>query len=105
MILSNMKTTLKNSLPKALIVAFAMTSALLGASYSQAQRGDFPAAAGPAPGPQPIDPTTGLPIAAQWKDPQWKDPDKVLAEDSYDGSPLLEVARDLRKKFNDAFDI
>ena len=67
-----------------------------------------PIAPTPGEGASPIDPTTGLPMAdpsTRWKDPKWKDPDKVLPEVVYDGVPIGEVARDLRKKFNDAFDI
>src|SRR3954463_8305069 len=53
-----------------------------------------------------IDPATGLPLpqTPPWKDPEWKDPDKRL-EIAYDGLPVGEVAKDLRKQFNDAFDI
>ena len=62
----------------------------------------------PPMGPQPgaIDPATGLPMpsAPQWKDPGWKDPDKKLTV-TYDGLPVEEVAADLRKQFNEAFDI
>ena len=101
----NMKTMMKNSLPKVRIAALILTLALSSAPNSQAE--GFPGAAGAPVAPQPIDPTTGLPVAdpSRWKDAEWKDPDKVLAEVSYDGIPVAEVARDLRKKFNDAFDI
>jgi hypothetical protein len=59
----------------------------------------------PAPPPS-IDPTTGLPLPAQsWKDPDWQEPDKRLPELSYDGVPVGAVADDLRKKFNEAFDV
>jgi hypothetical protein len=63
--------------------------------------------------PQPatggmVDPATGLPITPPqpepWMDSQWKDPEKKLTV-SYDGLPLSEVAADLRKQFDDAFDI
>jgi hypothetical protein len=43
--------------------------------------------------------------APPWKDPKWKDPDKVLPEVVYDGVPISEVAHDLRKKFDEAFDV
>ena len=67
---------------------------------------------GPAPvySPQPgaVDPATGLPIAAvqpePWMDSKWKDPQKKLTV-SYEGLPVSEVAADLRKRFDDAFDI
>src|SRR5215831_13198936 len=66
-----------------------------------------PARAFPAQ-PGGVDPATGLPIAAAqpepWMDPQWKDPQKKLTV-SYDGLPVSEVAADLRKQFEDAFDI
>jgi hypothetical protein len=54
-----------------------------------------------------VDPATGLPLGPavrSWKDPEWKDPDKKLTV-SYEDLPLSEVAADLRKQFNDAFDI
>jgi hypothetical protein len=59
------------------------------------------------PTPSPIDPTTGLPVLppAPWKDPNWKDPDKVLTDFSYDGVPLSEVADHLREQFKGAFDV
>ena len=54
-----------------------------------------------------IDPATGLPLppATPWKDPNWKDPDKVLPEVSYDGLPVREVARNLTDLFKDEFDV
>jgi hypothetical protein len=55
-----------------------------------------------------VDPNTGLPAPpplAPWKDPNWKDPEKVLANVSFDGLPLSEVGKFLRKEFNDAFDV
>ena len=57
--------------------------------------------------PPSIDPTTGLPVAGlapDWKDPDWKDPETTLSL-NYDGVPVAEVARDLRKQFSEAFDI
>src|SRR4051794_41033950 len=61
----------------------------------------------PPVAPSQIDPNTGLPLpsSGSWKDPNWKDPDKVLGTVFYDGVPLGEVARELRKQFNDAFDV
>jgi hypothetical protein len=55
-----------------------------------------------------VDPNTGLPAPpplAPWKDPNWKDPEKVLPEIVFDGQPLTEVARVLRDKFDQAFDV
>jgi hypothetical protein len=57
--------------------------------------------------PGPVDPATGLPVGepnAGWKDPQWKDPEKVLKEVTYEGLPISEVARNLREQFDSAFD-
>jgi hypothetical protein len=69
-----------------------------------------PAAALPAP--PAIDPATGLPLPLptspapkEWKDPNWKDPDITLTNVIYDRLPLSEVARDLRDKFKDYFDV
>lgn len=67
----------------------------------------------PVPAPAPvIDPNTGLPTAAptappepQWIDSNWRDPDTVLTNLSYDNLPVSEVARDLREKFKNDFDI
>jgi hypothetical protein len=62
--------------------------------------------------PAPVfDPATGLPIAPaavaepQWIDPSWTDPNIVLTNVSYNGLPLSEVARDLRERFKNHFDI
>lgn len=55
-----------------------------------------------------IDPTTGLPTPAPlppWIEPNWKQPDKVLPDVSFDGVPLSEVGKFLRKEFNGAFDV
>jgi hypothetical protein len=38
-------------------------------------------------------------------DPEWKDPDIVLTNVFYDGLPLNEVARDLRERFKNSFDV
>lgn len=60
-----------------------------------------------SPQPGAVDPATGLPITAPpepWMDSQWKDPKKKLTV-SYEGLPVSEVAADLRKQFDDAFDI
>jgi hypothetical protein len=67
------------------------------------------AAAQPAAGFAPlVDPVTGLPItppAHPWKDPDWKDPIKVLPEVNFDGLPISEVARYLRDQFSNNFDV
>jgi len=64
----------------------------------------------PQPGtvPPAIDPTTGLPIAMTfepWKDPDWKDPEKVLPSLNLEGLPLAEVVVNLREQFQNAFDV
>lgn len=62
----------------------------------------------PISAPGMIDPVTGLPVPMpgnDWKDPNWKDPDKVLAQVSYDGLPVSEVASNLREQFTNAFDV
>jgi len=55
--------------------------------------------------PPSIDPSTGLPLAPVWIDPNWKDPDRVLPEVTYDGLPVGTVADHLRSEFKGAFDI
>jgi hypothetical protein len=72
----------------------------------------------PAPGPgvpgfqqrlaQMVATATGQPQAqplTDWKDPEWKDPDKILPEVSYDNLPISEVTRDLANHFTNQFDI
>lgn len=44
-------------------------------------------------------------FAKAGKSGDWKDPDKVLPEVSYDGLPISEIARTLREQFKDAFDV
>lgn len=61
------------------------------------------------PGPA-FDPTTGQPINppspdSDWKDPSWKDPGITLTNITYDNLPLSEVARDLRERFKEQFDV
>jgi hypothetical protein len=54
----------------------------------------------------PLDPTTGLPQpGGGWISPDWTDPHITLPNVRYDGLPASEVAKDLRKLFNDSFDI
>ena len=53
-----------------------------------------------------IEPATGLPKSEpDWKESGWADPAIVLASVEYDGLPVSQVARDLRKQFKDDFDI
>ncbi len=66
----------------------------------------------PSPPSQPaVNPATGLPEAApapaapQWIDSNWRDPSTVLTNLSYDNLPASEVAKDLREKFKNDFDI
>ena len=45
---------------------------------------------------------TGQPQAQplpDWKDPEWKDSDKILSEVKYDQLPISEVTRDLANLF------
>lgn len=54
------------------------------------------------------DPYTGLPVspqAEQWIAPNWKDPWEVLPDISFQGLPLSEIARILREKFKEGFDV
>ena|ERR1043165_1335911 len=83
-------------------VAFrvALIAALIAISPLAAQAGDKK----DQPSPAVLDPNTGLPVP-EWKDPKWKDPEKVLPEVSYDGVPLGEIAKILRRQFNDEFDV
>src|SRR5690349_641261 len=102
-----MKTKLKMGIPAfvlTLIAAMATVSAVVARA---ADNKDVLNPATSLPVPVTIDPATGLPIPppAQWKDPNWKDPEKVLPEVTYDGLPLSEVSRDLRDKFKNAFDV
>jgi hypothetical protein len=102
-----MKTKLKSRFSittiLAIITALTLGSAAL-AGAAEKKNPPPPPRMGPQPGA--IDPATGLPMASapQWKDPEWKDPDKKLTV-TYDGLPVEEVSADLRKQFNEAFDI
>ena len=74
-----------------------------------------PATGVPAPVATPapaFDSTTGLPIAAQatpdepqWIDLGWPDPNIVLTNISYDNLPVSEVAKNLRERFKNNFDV
>jgi hypothetical protein len=106
-----MKSKLQIQAPAAILFL------LLSLAVAPAQT--FPSnapAVNPATGPggggarstQTIDLNTGLPVAPpapQWIDPNWSDPDIVLTNVDYDGLPLSEVARNLRERFKDNFDI
>lgn len=52
-----------------------------------------------------IDPNTGLPVAQEWKDNDWTDPDITLTNVNYVGVPLSEVAHELSEQFSNEFDI
>ena len=99
----NQPTIMKHNLAQrtpafALAIITLFTSSVT--AFTQAGGYGFPPSA-PA-----IDPTTGLPLPQPpRKDPNWKDPEKALADVSYDGLPLAEIARALRKEFKDAFDV
>ena len=85
-------------------IAFATAFALLSAYAA-----DNPFAARPVTGPPTppaIDPNTGLPLPTTvWIDPNWNVSDKVLPEVNYDALPLHEIAQQLRKEFNNGFDV
>jgi hypothetical protein len=81
---------------------------LVGAADPKREPRPAPAAEAPAPPPLRMDPATGLPIPpppAQWVDPNWQEPEKIIHEISFDGLPLAEIARYLREQFKDSFDI
>src|SRR5258706_14117289 len=104
-----MKSKLRLLTPAAVILA--LIAALTMAPAVAARAADKKNVVNPTPAlpvPTTIDPATGLPAplpAASWIDPNWKDPDKVLADFSYDGIPLEEVAKNLRDQFKGAFDV
>jgi hypothetical protein len=52
-----------------------------------------------------IDPNTGLPVAPEWKDSDWNDPDITLTNVDFVGLPVSEVARELSEQFSNEFDI
>src|SRR6266567_6286123 len=109
--LLTMNTKLKFRIPTLtlIVVITAFTVASAANAGAAERKTPPPPLSAPRFAPQPgaIDPATGLPgpgAAPTWKDPEWKDPDKRLTV-SYDGLPVEEVARDLRKQFNEAFDV
>jgi len=98
-----MKSKLTNQNP-AVVLTVIITLTLMTALVVRAA--DNKNVANPAtglPAPPAIDTATGLPLLSI--DPNWKDPDKVLSEVSYDALPIAEIARHLRAEFKDAFDI
>jgi hypothetical protein len=110
---SNMKSKLKRRTPAVVLILIAALTMVSAVAARAADKKNIvnpptglplPAAIDPTAA---IDPATGLPIPppAQWKDPNWKDPDIVLPEVSYDSLPLSEVYKDLRDKFKSAFDV
>jgi hypothetical protein len=65
-----------------------------------------PLALAPAVQPPALSPATGMPLQTDpWISPDWEDPTLTLTNVFYDGLPASEVARDLRKAFQDKFDI
>lgn len=104
---TDMKTKLTMQTPALAILAVVITLGTASAPLV-ARAADNKAAArfttSPSTAPT-IDPNTGLPLPVVWIDPNWKDPDKVLPEVNYDALPLNEIADQLRKEFNNAFDV
>jgi hypothetical protein len=106
-----MKTQMSLRTGAATLILIASITAVLAQPTPSSAPIVNPATGLPAPGgiPAPtIDPTTGLPLATpepQWIDANWNDPDIVLTNLIYDSLPLSEVARDLRERFKDYFDI
>jgi len=104
---------IRNSAISAIAIVL-LIGAAVAVSARAADRKTVPPATVPSPAPpggtpQPsFDPATGLPMPTprpDWKDPDWQEPDKRLPELSYDGVPITEVSQDLRKKFDEAFDV
>jgi len=54
-----------------------------------------------------FDPATGQPIQSggDWKDSNWKDPDVILTNVTFDGLAIAEVGSFLRERFHNEFDI
>jgi hypothetical protein len=107
----NWKPTMKAKTQFAATILILITS--LNAVFAQLGGGGgmtypTPGGANPYPAAPAIDPRTGLPIAqstTDWKDPNWKDPDKVLRQVDYDGLLLLDVVANLRQEFTNDFDV
>jgi hypothetical protein len=88
---------MKSKLPLQFPAILCLLGVSLAASLAQGGPG-FPGAPNP---------NTGIssPPPRPWKDPDWKDPNLTLTNVNYDNLPLDEIASDLRKQFNDAFDV
>lgn len=111
-------------------ILIAAVSIAFPAAMALAQAPINPATGLPVNVAQPaIDPTTGLPVKAvatdpatglpadgsppfngasgapNWIDMSWKDPDKVLSDVDFAQLPLSEVAKQIRQRFTNAFDI
>jgi hypothetical protein len=109
-----MKSKLQIQAPAA-ILFLALSLAVAQAQTAQTAPSNAPAVnpatALPAGGGSSITPDFNpfivpvAPPAPQWIDPNWSDPDIVLTNVDYDGLPLSEVARNLRERFKDNFDI
>lgn len=104
---SNMKSYLAKQTPVSfrLLLVAAVSLTMVSAIRAGDATTSPPAA---PPGLSGIDPATGLPLATpaeDWKDPNWTDPARVIAELHYDGLPLGEVANNLRHEFTNAFDV
>src|SRR5436190_14651630 len=104
-----MKTRMPFGLSLAILNAATVAAALITAMPGQAVAQPTSAASQPSTSTvlTVVDPATGLPLAgpeSKWKDPQWKDPEKVLKQVTYDGAPISEVVRNLRDQFDSAFD-
>jgi hypothetical protein len=109
-----MKSRLQIQIPAAILfLTFSLAVAPAQPAPSRGS-GINPATGLPAATSAPaIDPTTGLPVAPvaqppsepEWINPNWGDSNLTLPNVSYDGLPISEVAKDLRQRFNDTFDI
>jgi len=108
-----MKTKLQLRTSAAIFILIASIAAVLAQPAPGNSPVLNPATGLPAPGGAPtVDPTTGLTVAAsatpaepQWIDSNWRDPDTVLTNLFYDNLPVSEVAKNLREKFKNDFDI
>jgi hypothetical protein len=102
------KVIMKSKLP--LRNSAAVLLLLSSVCVASVRGGQLPIAPLPPAPPQTagaIDPMTGLPVQPppQWKDANWNDPDKVIANLRYDGLPISEVAKNLSEEFKNNFDI
>src|SRR5436190_1155085 len=98
----------KLSLCTATVIALIASAGMAAAQAGPGERKIEVRYPQPAGVPPAIDPATGLPIAMtfeSWKDPDWKDPEKVLPSINFEGLPLGEVVGILRDQFQNAFDV